>query len=42
MKTLSIAMPYQQLYHQKPNFGNIPELGQMVWVYNPDGSKLDA
>jgi hypothetical protein len=34
--------PYERLYKEKPNFANVPEWGQQVWVYNSTGSKLDA
>jgi hypothetical protein len=41
-KMLGISMPHERLYSQKPNLGNVPEWGQTVWVYNPDGLKLDT
>jgi transposase InsO family protein len=41
-KTLGVSTPHERLYNEKPNLGNVPEWGQAVWVYNPDGSKLDA
>ena len=41
-KALGQVTPYEQLYSEKPNFVNVPEWGQQVWVYNPSGTKLDA
>ena len=41
-KALGAVTPYEKLYKMKPNLANVPEWGQSVWVYNPDGSKLDA
>jgi hypothetical protein len=41
-KVLGNVTPYECLYGEKPNFANLPEWGQDVWVYSPAGSKLDA
>jgi len=41
-KVLGHDMPYQRLYGHAPNFANLPQWGQVVWVHNPDNSKLDA
>jgi hypothetical protein len=41
-KALGNVTPYERLYGEKPNLANVPEWGQNVWVYNPQGSKLDA
>ena len=41
-KALGNVTPYEQLYGQKPNLGNVPEWGQHVWVHNSVGSKLDV
>lgn len=36
-KALGNVTPYEQLYGQKPNLGNMPEWGQHVWVHNSVG-----
>src|SRR6267142_6433603 len=41
-KGLGTVTPYEKLYKEKPNLGNVPEWGQSVWVHNPSRSKLDA
>ena len=42
MKALGTVTPYEKLYKEKPNLGNVPEWGQSVWVHYPSRSKLDA
>ncbi len=41
-KALGNITPYERLYGQKPNLGNVPEWGQHVWVHSSKGSKLEA
>ena len=41
-KALGLVTPYERLYSEKPNFTNVPEWGQQVWVYNPSSTKLDT
>jgi len=33
---------YERLHGEKPNFMDIPEYGQTVWVHQKKGSKLDG
>ena len=34
--------PFEKLYGEKPNLAGLPEWGQITWVHNTTGSKLDA
>jgi hypothetical protein len=39
---LGNTTPYEKLYGEKPNFMDVPEWGETVWVHTKKGSKLDA
>src|SRR6266702_235840 len=41
-KALGNITPYEWLYGQKLNLGNILEWGQHVWVHSLKGSKLEV
>ena len=39
---LSNHTPYKKLHSKKPNFMDVPEWGQTVWVHQKEQSKLDT
>ena len=39
---LSTGTPFKRLHKSKPNLAGVPKWGQLVWVHNDAGSKLDA
>jgi Reverse transcriptase (RNA-dependent DNA polymerase) len=41
-KVLGKVTPFEQLNKYKPNFKDVPEWGQHVWVHMPGNSKLEA
>ncbi len=41
-KVLGHDTPYRHLYGYAPNLANLPQWGQVIWVHNPDNSKLDV
>jgi len=41
-KVLGLVTLYQKLYGTKPDFANLPEWGQTIWVHDPHGTKLDT
>jgi transposase InsO family protein len=41
-KALGSVTPFERLYGEKPDLGNVPEWGQQVWVHSSTGSKLDT
>jgi len=41
-KILGTMTPFEKLYGEKPNLAGLPEWGQITWVHNTTGSKLDA
>ncbi|KAH9952523.1 hypothetical protein BC827DRAFT_1149047, partial [Russula dissimulans] len=41
-RALGSVTPYEKLYGEKPNFMDVPEWGETVWVHTKKGSKLDA
>jgi transposase InsO family protein len=40
-RALGKVTPHEQLYGTKPDFSNVPEWGQKVWVHQGSASKLD-
>jgi Integrase core domain len=41
-RMLGNITPFEKLYGSKPNLAGVPKWGQRIWVYNEQGSKLDA
>jgi hypothetical protein len=41
-QALGKVTPHKQLYGTKPDFSNMPEWGQKVWVHQGSASKLDG
>jgi len=40
-KFLGLVTPYQKLYGNKLDLKDLPEWGQIIWVHDASGSKLD-
>ena len=41
-KALEGKTPYEVFYNVKPNLKGLLEFGALVWVHNPNGTKLDG